>query len=82
MSLFPLSTSAKYMCSDTLRHYALLLNSSHEPLAIYMISNNRKKCLGWKWNSIFDYHYIKSINSIFTTQLENCPFSIVTDNSS
>ena len=52
------------MCSDTLRHYALLLNSSHEPLAIYVISNNRKKCLGWKWNSIFDYHYIKSIFSI------------------
>ena len=64
------------MCSDTLRHYALLRNSSHEPLAIYMISNNRKKCLEWKWNSIFDYyfHHNKSMyfNSICSTLLENC----------
>ena len=53
---FSLSTSAKYICLDTLRHYALLLNSSHEPFAIYMNSNNRKKCLRWKWNCILNYH--------------------------
>ena len=53
---FSLSTSAKYICLDTLRHYALLLNSSHEPFAIYMNPNNRKKCLRWKWNCILNYH--------------------------